>query len=90
METHGKNWNIDEAKAAARVRTEAETRDIVAAFDSVPGGIFKSTPWPDCRILCANDGFFKIIGYSREELQKSKDDRMREVVFPPDLNNLLK
>lgn len=90
MEAHGKNRTIDEAKAAARVRSDEETRDIVAAFDSVPGGIFKSTPWPDCRILCANDGFFKIIGYSREELHKSKGDRMREVVFPPDLDNLLK
>ena len=67
------------------VRSEEETKSILAAFDSVPCGIFTTTPWPDMRLVCANEEFFRIAGWSREDFTREHAGLFAGIVYAPDL-----
>ena len=76
----------DRAKAreAAAIPAE-ELQGILAAFDSVPCGIFNVTPWPELRIICANQGFFDITGWGREEFLRDRGGSLEAIVCPADI-----
>ncbi|MEG1875919.1 MAG: PAS domain S-box protein, partial [Angelakisella sp.] len=57
-------------------------RELLTIYNTIPDGIFKCRADEDFTLIDANDGFFKDIGYTREELKLRFDDKLTRLVSP--------
>lgn len=53
-------------------------------YNVIPGAVFKSTFDRDWKVLSANDGLYRFLGWSRQEFHERFDDCLNEVIYPQD------
>ena len=75
-------------------KTEAELaeakREVISIIDEIPGGIAKIAFSEEFKIVYANEGFYELVGYSREDFEKSLNNNAKSIIFPEDLSNIEK
>lgn len=59
-------------------------REVELIANSIPGGVVKLR-MTDLKLLYANDGFFRLAGYSKEEYYENFGNHVNEVLHPDDL-----
>ncbi|MEG1397014.1 MAG: PAS domain-containing protein, partial [Oscillospiraceae bacterium] len=57
-------------------------RELLTIYNTIPGGVFKCQLDEDFTLIDANDGLFKDIGYTREELKLLFDNKLVRLVSP--------
>lgn len=57
--------------------------------DNVPGGVFCCRYDEPLTLLHVTDGFLRMLGYAREELEREKRNSFRALFFPPDVEPTL-
>jgi len=57
-------------------------RDLL--YNVIPGAVFKSTFDRDWKVLSANDGLYRFLGWSRREFHDRFHDCLSEVIYPQD------
>lgn len=72
------------------IKTEvSKNRQLDTIINSVPGGVIKMLGDEDLKILFANEGFYDLTGYTKEEYRQKFDNRHIDIIEPYDRNNLL-
>lgn len=95
---NGKKTNTEHMKIYASLVDITEMKDlynIVAEknleldtiYHNIHGGIIKLCI-TDLRVTSANDGFYKLIGYTKEEFLHKYNNILSEIVHPKDLDSL--
>lgn len=64
-------------------------RDVEMIANSIPGGVIKLR-MTDFKLLYANDGFYRLSGYSKEEYQVNFGDHCDQVLHPSDRDMVIK
>ncbi|MEG1430159.1 MAG: diguanylate cyclase, partial [Oscillospiraceae bacterium] len=57
-------------------------RELLTIYNTIPGGVFKCQVDEDFTLIDANDGLFRDIGYTREELKLLFDNKLIRLVSP--------
>ncbi|MEG2958873.1 MAG: diguanylate cyclase [Oscillospiraceae bacterium] len=78
----------DKMRRKGRNELEAVHRELLTIYNTIPGGAFKCQADDDFTLIDANDGFYKITGYTREELKLLFDDKLVRLMRPADVQRV--
>lgn len=67
---------------------EAAHREQLTIYNTIPGGAFKCQVDGDFTLIDANDSFYRIIGYTREELKLRFDNKLKRLMRPADVQRV--
>lgn len=78
--------STDQQAAEASLKEQAEKEKLLnVLFDSTSSGIFRSNLFCPFEIRHANDTFYALHGYTRQQFQAEMKNREKDLVFPEDL-----
>ncbi len=60
-------------------------KDITSLIDTLPGGIAKMRLDDGYSVVYANDGFYSLIGYERQDFEDLLEGKIRPIILPEDL-----
>lgn len=66
-----------------------KNRELKALSDNVPGGVLQLRYDKDLTIMYASDGFYNLVGYSREEITELFNNRFWEMIHEEDRNETI-
>ncbi|MEG1688127.1 MAG: PAS domain S-box protein, partial [Angelakisella sp.] len=78
----------DKMRRKGQRELEAVHRELLTIYNTIPGGAFKCQADDDFTLIDANDGFYKTIGYTREELKLLFDDKLVRLMRPADVQRV--
>ncbi|MEG2482532.1 MAG: diguanylate cyclase [Lachnospiraceae bacterium] len=62
--------------------------EILTIFNNIPGGIFKCLVDDGFTVIGANDGFYKILGLTKEEFQEHYSNQIANIIYACDFDGL--
>ena len=76
--------NISEIKEKQEMLNNV-SKEIRQLYNNIPGAIMRCTANTDGSIEFANDGFYKLIKYSKEEFEERHESKVINLIYAPDL-----
>lgn len=69
--------------------TKQTSRELETLTNSIPGGVAKIFIGSNISLLFANDGYYNLIGYSREEYEALGKRPLSKIIHPKDLDRTM-
>ena len=73
-------------KSAQRLRLAHD--ELSTLYNTLPGGVFRCRCDERWTVVFANDGFYRFLGYTRDEFAERRHGCMAEVIYPDDLQRV--
>lgn len=80
---HGVYTDIDEKKKNEEI-INAQNEEIKHIYNSIPGGVFSCKYDKDWTVISANDGFYRFVGYTKEEFKALFNNHMSGIIHEDD------
>lgn len=75
---------------AYKIKNQDTNGKIESINNVIPGAIIQVYCSPEFELIYANDGFFNLLGYTREEVEKDFDNKLKNMVNDKQLSSILK
>ncbi|MEG2072621.1 MAG: diguanylate cyclase [Oscillospiraceae bacterium] len=79
---------VNSSRRKSQSALAAVHRELLTIYNAIPGGVFKCHADEHFTLVEANDGFYRFLGYSKQELEEQFQNRLACFMNPDDLERV--